>query len=939
MANTTIQIKKSATPAATPSSLANGELAINYADGKLFYKAANGTIVEFSTSDGNNFGTVNANGTLLVSDTQGDVFSIVPGNNITIVGDAVNDKLTIGLADNPVVSGTLHVQATGGIEGGQIELGNATSSSTLAGNVVIDVYGDKLRFYEKDSPNKGAFIDLGIAGSGVSTNLLATSGGTTDATARATAEAAFAKANAALPNTNGVTFAGTLTVSSNLNADRIISTNNGNGENFKVGDDAWIGDTNLADTIRIKGQQNPSNAFIALGDNDGVLLGRSGSGNLTYGGNTVWHAGNDGAGSGLDADLLDGQQGSYYSEIGSAAFDKANSANLLAFNTGIGANAFASATIAGANTAVGAGANNYANATFVKLDASSQTITGDLNIVGNLSFTGNTTFSNVTTLQVNDPLIYLAANNYSSDLVDIGFIANYVNATGSNVHTGLYREHENKMYYLFQGYDREPINNHIGALSNNMTLAVLNADMITSNLTLAGVNSVIWIRSAYDKANDANLLAYNTGIGANAFAAATIAGANTAVGGGANSVGSAAFTRANTSNTVAIANVNYVNTAMQAAFSKANNAFANATGTLAGSLTTTGSLTTAGTITANAFLYVSPLNGGIEGGQIELRGAGPYDDWTIDSYYNQLRIFTNSSNTNQIWINNIGAGTANLVIDGFIIASGMNLTSTISDAYDRANTSNTVAIANVNYVNTAMQAAFSKANSTLYTSNVVISVVDNTNAALRITQTGTGNALLVEDASNPDSTPFVVNADGNVGVGNSSPSQKLVVQGATVVRGATTADQISAGSFDWFASSNTARILSWGSSGVGGAISFWTGSGGSGTLEYMRVASTGNVGIRRTDPGYALDVVGTVNASAVLVNGTPLAASGGGGFYKGNNGDVNPSGYGDIFRVHSNTMSANIYISSGNNSLAAGPITIATGYRLQINTGARVAIV
>jgi|GEM_PF-5713051 len=36
---------------------------------------------------------------------------------------------------------------------------------------------------------------------------------------------------------------------------------------------------------------------------------RSGS---TVGGHTIWHAGNHGAGSGLDADLLDGQQGSYY---------------------------------------------------------------------------------------------------------------------------------------------------------------------------------------------------------------------------------------------------------------------------------------------------------------------------------------------------------------------------------------------------------------------------------------------------------------------------------------------------------------------------------------------------------------------------------------------------------------------------------------------------
>lgn len=32
----------------------------------------------------------------------------------------------------------------------------------------------------------------------------------------------------------------------------------------------------------------------------------------TAGGNTIWHAGNDGAGSGLDADLLDGQNGTYY---------------------------------------------------------------------------------------------------------------------------------------------------------------------------------------------------------------------------------------------------------------------------------------------------------------------------------------------------------------------------------------------------------------------------------------------------------------------------------------------------------------------------------------------------------------------------------------------------------------------------------------------------
>jgi hypothetical protein len=44
-----------------------------------------------------------------------------------------------------------------------------------------------------------------------------------------------------------------------------------------------------------------------------------------------------------------------------------------------------------------------------------------------------------------------------------------------------------------------------------------------------------------------------------------------------------------------------------------------------------------------------------------------------------------------------------------------------------------------------------------------------TNNALRITQTGTGNALLVEDSANPDSSPFVINATGQVLVGTTTP--------------------------------------------------------------------------------------------------------------------------------------------------------------------------
>jgi hypothetical protein len=45
---------------------------------------------------------------------------------------------------------------------------------------------------------------------------------------------------------------------------------------------------------------------------DSAVVLETVSGGVNIAGNTAWHAGNDGSGSGLDADLLDGQHGSYY---------------------------------------------------------------------------------------------------------------------------------------------------------------------------------------------------------------------------------------------------------------------------------------------------------------------------------------------------------------------------------------------------------------------------------------------------------------------------------------------------------------------------------------------------------------------------------------------------------------------------------------------------
>jgi hypothetical protein len=74
--------------------------------------------------------------------------------------------------------------------------------------------------------------------------------------------------------------------------------------------------------------------------------------------------------------------------------------------------------------------------------------------------------------------------------------------------------------------------------------------------------------------------------------------------------------------------------------------------------------------------------------------------------------------------------------------------------------------------------------------------VNSTSDALRITQIGTGNALVVEDSANPDSTPFVVKNDGKVGIGTSSPSYELQVSGDAAAKQVTATNGI-------FVNSNT----------------------------------------------------------------------------------------------------------------------------------------
>jgi len=74
----TIKIKRSGVSSQIPASLEHGELALNYADGKMFYKDSSGNVVEFSPGQSLNIDGGNA---------LPDIFEAEVTNHISITYD------------------------------------------------------------------------------------------------------------------------------------------------------------------------------------------------------------------------------------------------------------------------------------------------------------------------------------------------------------------------------------------------------------------------------------------------------------------------------------------------------------------------------------------------------------------------------------------------------------------------------------------------------------------------------------------------------------------------------------------------------------------------------------------------------------------------------------------------------------------------------------
>lgn len=135
---------------------------------------------------------------------------------------------------------------------------------------------------------------------------------------------------------------------------------------------------------------------------------------------------------------------------------------------------------------------------------------------------------------------------------------------------------------------------------------------------------------------------------------------------------------------------------------------------------------------------------------------------------------------------------------------------------------------------------------------------DSAGPALKITQTGTGPVLRVQDSIDPDSTPFLIDATGQVGIGTASPGSALDVADGTI--------QVSSSGVSRSKIYADATNSYYTAEGARAAVITANGS------NLIYAASNGYVGIKNSSPTVELDVTGAAKTSTAITAGTSISA-------------------------------------------------------------------
>ena len=328
-------------------------------------------------------------------------------------------------------------------------------------------------------------------------------------------------------------------------------------------------------------------------------------------------------------------------------------------------------------------------------------ITKNLTVTGNLNVLGNTTSISVNELVLDDTLIYLGANNYSSDVVDIGIIGHYND--GANAHTGIFRDPNLKEWIFFKGYTPEIGANNLIDINHasfkyaNVYASYVKGNLIGTNVVVNGLDLYNYVTNAYGKANTVGTLAQA------GFDAANTAAANTVYLQGVDATQNTNITAVNTYATGAYGKANSANVLAQAAFDKANSAAASSFDQYARDTANTAASNTVSLQSVNTLQNTN------------ITAVNTY----ATSGYGQANVATTLAQASFDKANTTSANT--VYTQGVDATQNTNITAVntyATSAYGQANAANVLAQASFNVANTA-------SSNTVYTQGV--DATQNTN--------------------------------------------------------------------------------------------------------------------------------------------------------------------------------------------------------------------
>lgn len=461
-----IQIKRSESTA-TPGSLANGELAFSAASNVLFIGMQN-TVVPIA--GGRNPGTLVANQAIVVN-ASSLVDTIKVGNtgtNVTtntsgifLANSTSNTKLTIP-SSAEWTSGSYWLNANGqwstipasatSLDG----LDDVTITSVANNNVLVyseatnqwinKAVGNGFTF-SSQAPSVLAANGIQVTSAGV--NVLA---GNSQLVSNSTGiwisgvTSAQINGDIALGTQTSGNYVATITAGNGLTGD---GTGEGSTPTLAVGTGNGI--TVNADDVAVNANNglvsNSTGVFVNA--NNGIVANSTGTFVK--------------AGTGVTVNATGVHIGQAVETTSAVTFEDltVNGNTVLGNATAdrVAINGYVNtAVIPAANITYDLGTNGlrWNNVYSRHIVANTITIDADATVSGNLVVLGDLVTLNVATITIEDPLIELARNNTSSDVVDIGFTGHYNADGGDPEHTGFFRDATDSKYKIFNGLTVAP---------------------------------------------------------------------------------------------------------------------------------------------------------------------------------------------------------------------------------------------------------------------------------------------------------------------------------------------------------------------------------------------------------------------------------------------------------------------------------------------------